>query len=256
MSPKVSPKMSTTTDGVRVIRKSLVAGAGIVVLLVGLIGLAHTPAGRPLLGALARGFRGGTCPLGYDRAATPLAREQARQRFAATHRGLERAEGRPALGFALDQTSRADVVALMTAQGISCRPSAAIADLVCENVPDASLAAKSSTDASSRKRDLWFTFGARDKLIAVTALSRDVTAQQATAAFVHATGVVTRRAGPARKATGQPRPEVLAAGTLAQLSSEFAFADYYATARVTNMGKDYLLTEEYRSLPNPQVRPL
>ncbi|MEP6654697.1 MAG: hypothetical protein ABJA82_15145 [Myxococcales bacterium] len=249
--------MSTTTDGVRVIRKSLVAGAGIVVFLVGLIALAHTPAGRPLLGALARGFRGGACPLGYDRAATPLAREQARQRFAATHRGLERAEGRPALGFALDQTSRADVVALMAAHGISCRPSTAIADLICEQVPDATLAAKSSTtDDQSRKRDLWFTFGASEKLIAVTALSRDVTAQQATAAFVHATGVVTRRAGPALKAAGQPRPEVLAAGTLAQLSSEFAFADYYATTRVTNMGKDYLLTEEYRSLPNPQVRPL
>ena len=47
---------------------------------------------------------------------------------------------------------------------------------------------------------------------------------------------------------GDSAPSSLAAGLLRQASAEFRFSDYYAIARVTNMGDGFMLTEEYRSL--------
>lgn len=230
-------------------RRALLRGAGVVGALtaftVGLIGFAHTPAGRPLLGLLTGATHGGGCPLGYDRAATPRSREDARATFAAMHRGRDRALARPALGFELDHTRRGEIESRMAAHGIVCASSAKVADLVCADVPGSLLDDGASV---SGKRNLWLNFGTRSQLISVVALSRAAGAVPASTAFQQVTGMVTRRAGSPRSATGQADASYLAAGALRQAAVEFAFADYYASARITNMGRDYMLTEEYRSL--------
>jgi len=231
----------------RPVLKSVGVVSGCVVLLIGVIGFAHTPAGRPLLGAMGRAFRKGACPLGYDRAATPQAREQMRASFARSHRGQLVAESRPALGFELDRTSRAEVLSFMAARGVTCQPATAMADLICPAVPGGVLAADFQL---GRSLELWFNFGTGDKLIAVIATSREADARQISAAFSKVTDKLAREAGPATKVSGKGDAPSLAAGTLRQASSEFAFADYYALARATNMGRDFMLTEEYRSLPN------
>ncbi len=223
----------------------LVGGAGL--LVVGLIGFAHTATGKPLLGMMGQAFRGKACPLGYDRAATPLAREQARVRFAAAHRGEARADSRPALGFELDRTSRTEVLSFMKSHGIACRASTTVADLICDKVPGQALAEEFKTNQS---KDLWFNFGIQNQLVSVVAISRDTTAPHVSAAFAQVTDVIASRAGPATRSSGLGDAESLGAGALRQASREFAFADYYARARATNMGSDFMLTEEYRSLPN------
>ncbi|MES1204482.1 MAG: hypothetical protein ABUS79_00970 [Pseudomonadota bacterium] len=220
--------------------------AGSALFLTALMGFAHTPAGRPLLGALGRAFRGSACPLGYDRAPSPQARERARLGFAATHRGPAPAAGRPALGFELDRTTLIEVRSFMASRGITCREATAAADLVCVNVPGRLLPAAFHAQAS---RDLWFNFGTAHELTSVVAVSRSTTARQISAAFAGVTGTIAAQAGRPTRARGAADAASLGAGALRQASNEFAYADYYACARATNMGADFLLTEEYRSLP-------
>ena len=229
------------------VRRGVGVIGGSALFLVGLIGFAHTPTGRPLLGAVGRAFGGKSCPLGYDRAANPRGRERERVRFASVHRGQARADSRPALGFALDHTSPAEIASFMKSRGITCRASTAVADLICENVSGQALP---EGFRAQTVRDLWFTFGIDKQLITVVAVSRSATAPQASAAFTDVTGAIASQAGPATRTIGESDAQSLGAGSLRQASSEFAFADYYARTRATNMGKDFLLTEEYRSLPN------
>ncbi len=229
------------------LRNAALLIGGSALFLVGLIGFAHTRAGRPLLAVVGRAFRGGSCPLGYDRAASAVTREQDRIRFAAAHRGSVRADVRPALGFDLDRTSRGQVLAFMTDRGITCRQATTVADLVCENVPNQVLG---NNFSASQSRDLWFNFGIKNQLISLVAVSREATAPQVSAALAEVTGVIRRQAGPATRTSGGGDAQSMGAGLLRQASSEFAFANYYACARATNMGQDFMLTEEYRSLPN------
>ena len=230
------------------IRRGLVALAGGGVLFVALMGFAHTRAGRPLLAAMGRVMHGGACPLGYDRAASPAQREAARTRFAATHRGEAPAASRPALGFALDETLRADVAAFMAARGITCRASTGLADLVCNEVPAEALPAQQERAVP---RNLWFTFGQQQRLLSVVALSRAASAEPISAGFERVARGVAHDAGQLAAITGDATASALSSGVLRQATAELRFSDYYASARATNMGDGFLLTEEYRSLSRP-----
>ncbi|HEX4509127.1 MAG TPA: hypothetical protein VH328_03580 [Burkholderiaceae bacterium] len=224
-------------------RSAIVAAstlAGLLVLFVGVMGFAHTRAGRPLLAVIGRVVHGGSCPLGFDKTATPAAREQAAARFSASHRGVGPAHARPALGFALGESRRSDVVAALAARGVSCTKGGA-AELVCPHVPAKDL-------PGTPERELWFTFGAHQQLLSLVALSRDSDPRVVSAAFAATTTAVSQQAGPATKTSGDGSATSLAAGALSQASAEFRFSDYYALARATNMGTGYLLTEEYRAL--------
>lgn len=220
--------------------------AGLLVLFIGVMGFAHTQAGRPLLAVIGRVFHGGSCPLGFDKSATPLAREQAVARFSASHRGATPAPVRPALGFMLGESRRSQVVAALAARGISCAPGPA-AELVCPGVPGRDLAAAGSTALT---RELWFTFGTGDQLLSLVALSHALDPQAISDAFAATTAAVSGAAGPPAHRAGDGSARGLAAGALRQASAEFRFSNYYALARATNMGNGYLLTEEYRTLVN------
>lgn len=226
---------------------------GAAALVVAIMGFAHTPAGRPLLAGLGRIFGDAACPLGYDKLASPAERENARRRFAASHRGASPANNRPALGFELDRTLRSEVVAFMASRRVACQAGTSVADLVCEKVSASALPVHDMVAASDGDwplRTLWFNFGPSDRLVSVVALSRNPRAEPISAALTSTIGVLARQAGPATRIQGDVAAASLAGGALRQASAEFRFSNYYATTRATNLGDNFLLTEEYRSLLN------
>jgi hypothetical protein len=215
--------------------------------LVGFVGFLHLPAGRPWLRAIAHAA-GGACPLGYDHAPTVAEREAGRRRFAARHAGIVPALQRPALGFALHQTTRADALAWAAQHIVHCttaKPGARQADIECRDVPAATLPDPSSGVALS---SLWLTFGAGDELVAVVDVRHDADAESITDTFHATERALSREAGPIANAEGDPTPTTLA-GLLSNASVEYRFSDYYALARAANLGPSgYVLTEEFRAL--------
>jgi hypothetical protein len=230
--------------------------AGASVLLVALVGVAHTAMARPVLRrlGLAMGGGGRGCPLGYDRQAKPADRENERARFRLSHQGTEPAATRPALGFVLGRTTRDEVKATLASLGVTCRESRAFADLTCDDVPNRAAWAGSPGVSAPLSRNMWFTFGVGRQLIAVVAISRDAHPGPISAAFSDVEDAIRRAAGAGAPAgavgrtSGDSSPSALAAGLLRQASAEFRFSNYYALARATNMGNGFMLTEEYRSL--------
>ncbi|MEP7052247.1 MAG: hypothetical protein ABJB12_17915 [Pseudomonadota bacterium] len=228
----------------RVLARVLTIGAATGALALGVVGFAHTSAGRPLLSAVMRVAHGG-CPFGYDQTLSPAQRERAQLSFAITHRGERRARSRPALGFLLDRTTHSEVVAQLAAHGIACAPGKGMSDLTCLEVPSQAL-----PNAEGPARNLWFTFGVRQQLLSVIALSRAHDADTISEAFVATRSTLDDQAGTVTKTGGDSDPLVLTQGALHQASAEFRFHDYYALARATNLGQSFVLTEEYRSLPD------
>ncbi len=219
-------------------------GLGTTTLAVTLVGLGHTSAGRPVLEAVTRMAHGG-CPFGYDKPLSPAQRERAASDFAANHRGPQRAASRPALGFQLDRTTRADVIAQLGKQGITCAADKGYSDLTCNGVPSSALGGET---AYAPPRNLWFTFGSKQQLLSVIALSHAPQPQPISDAFVATRIAIDQRAGAVSTVQGDADAHALAGGLLRQASAEFRFRDYYARERATNLGKDFMLTEEYRSL--------
>lgn len=219
------------------------------VAFTGVMGFAHTKPGRPLLAWM--GVHGAkkvaSCPLGFDVAQTPEQKEGARRSFASTHHGAERASERPALGFLLDKTTKGDVSAWAIANGVRCVRPKSGPDLDCADVPSAVLP---EAFRGAEVRSVWLNFGAEDRLISIIAVRRTREAGVLSATFSTVTAEIAREAGPASSTQGDASAEVLASGALRQASAEYRFRNYYALARATNMGDGFVLTEEYRSLPD------
>jgi hypothetical protein len=237
-------------------------GLGLTVALIGLMGFAHTKPGRPLL-ALMFGPPGGkqagqgACPLGFDKAAKadPAQREEARQHRAVARRGQGKAAARPALGFELDKTTRADIEAWASSRGITCaKPAAPIfdSDLDCSKIKPGSL----PRDASALGAEsVWFQFDQAGRLMSLRAVRYGADAPAAATSLASSIETLSREAGAATKRTGEPSAEFLSAGLLRQTRTEFAFEDYFASATATTMRADkYMVVEEYRSLLDRETK--
>jgi hypothetical protein len=230
----------------RALARTLTLAFGTASLVLGAVAFAQTPTGNAIARGLTRMAHGG-CPFGYDQAMSPDQRERARAQFAAIHRGETRAPSRPALGFTLDQTTREQVQASMSAQGVQCSPGHGISDLTCLHVPSSALP---GTAPAAPERTLWFTFGTKDQLLSVVAVSRDPNAQTISNTFANTQNVLSSQAGAATTTAGSADSHALTQGLLRQASAEYRFKNYYAVERAANMGNAYVLTEEYRSLPD------
>jgi hypothetical protein len=241
----------------RALKTAAVSVVSLGVAFTAVMGFAHTKAGHPILALMGPlmgashhpGGSGGKCPLGFGNKGTAEEKEAARSKFATAHAGAERAPFRPALGFQLDTTTRNDVSAWASAHGVTCTVPKSGSDLDCGNVRADALPAGS--DASGIGfQSIWFTFGAGDKLIAAVGVREDAHADAMSSEFQRLVEGVTHEAGSPAKIQGDPSPAALASGALYQASAEYRFRNYFAVARVTNMGpRGYVLTEEYRSLP-------
>lgn len=110
-------------------RTFLVGGAGALVASVGVVGALHMPFARGLL------MRAGGCPVGN---ASLAEMEPARREAIHGVRGKDPAPSRPALGFDLDRTTRADATAWAERTHAACHEKRE-GLVFCDNVPASAL---------------------------------------------------------------------------------------------------------------------
>ena len=206
--------------------RALAAVGGFLALAIGVIGFAHTKHGRPLL-AFLPGM--GRCPVGMDVAWTPQQRDQARAHALASVAGEALATQRPALGFALGTTSRAEVEAWASQHGVRCETKRATR-FACSAVPSA------ATTAGLQLAEVLFLFDAGDRLMAIDASTEALSAAEAVAATTRAADAVAAATGGAPRAQGEATADYLQGGTLRQLKRELRFANYRAVISATNLG--------------------
>ena len=220
----------------------LKAAAGIgtaAFLATAIIGVAHTPWGRPLLklpflSALAQ--RSG-CPVG---SIEPAAFEAVRQTKLAGDVGTAQALAHPALGFTLGQTQKSEVERWIAAQRASCKVGAVASVLECENVASPGAPLISS---------LRLQFDSKNRLVGVDLFRADPEGSALVGRFQELQRQLGAQVGPATSNVGTPTLEFVKKSPLQTVVSTYGYRDYVATAMLLNFGKRGLrLREQYRWL--------
>ena len=208
-------------------------------LLAAAIGL-HTPTGRALLG----GENG--CPWGQS-APSAAKLEELRVKSAATLKptGTTRATARPAFGFVLDQSTRADVTAWAARASATCTEEIGGAALRCE------LADKNITEENGVSvRDAFFRFDPRGVIVGIDLMRDGTDGDKAALVLATISGRISREAGPPSTVKGTADSAHLGS-YLDRAATEFRFADYAADVSATNLGdRGVVVREQYRSIPN------
>lgn len=200
------------------------------------IGALHLPMARPLLAWVGVG-----CPA----KASPEEVEAARKNAASLARGPTWAKARPALGFRLDQTTKAEVDAWVKAKGLSCTEAERGTVLRCAGVPAAALG---RSEGGTGVDDLSFAFSAKDlRLVTVSTLQSQLNAAQAASALEELSGELGLRLGEPGRRIGQPTAGYLAGGSLRTAMVEYRYQDYLATVSATNLGDRVAVREHYMS---------
>ncbi len=239
----------------RVLWRAVMGLVGASVLFVALMAFAHTERGRPLLTMMfgagppeqAKRESGGACPMGFSSTqSTPEEKEVARKRGAEKLRGQNPSSARPALGFELAKTTRADVEAWAAKHSIACKKPKVGADLDCSNVPPEALP-EGQLDLTAAA--VWFRFDPQDRVVGVETVRYTTDLQQGSSNFAGLLQGLTAKLGPPSNTFGEPTAEYLSRGLLSQARASFAFTDYRADASATqiNQGK-YMISEKYKSL--------
>lgn len=226
------------------VRSTLVkaaAGVGAAAFLAtAVIGVAHTPWGRPLLklpflSALAQ--RSG-CPVG---SIEPAAFEAVRQAKLAGDVGEAPARAHPALGFTLGQTQKSDIERWATSTKASCKAGLVASVLECENVT--SMGAPPITN-------LRLQFDAQERLVGVDLFRADAEGSALVGRFQALQRELDQSVGPATSNVGTPTLDFVKKSPLQTVVTTYGYRDYVATAMLLNFGKRGLrLREQYRWLP-------
>lgn len=208
--------------------------AGLVGGFIAISGALHLPSVQRAMGWMDASGQV-ACPFGHGAAAAgPRAPR-------ALDPSLPLAAARPALGFDLDATTRADLDAWAAAHSVACADTPRHPNTVtCVSVPAAALA--SSLDATTA----WFEFSGQGTLVGVKTTRRAATADPVVDEYRASEDLVTRTAGAPTVARDEPLAS-LTRGAFQQAVAEYKFRDYRAVLRATNMGDGYLLTEQYAS---------
>lgn len=201
-----------------VLRGSVVAGIG-----VGVIGVAHTPFGRPLLGYL--GMVPG-CPVSLDNA-DPVKAEAFRRAELQAHAGSLAPLGRPALGFELGQARRGDVQAWIQGQAGRCKETRGASVVRCEG---AALKGEPSIE------DIHFQFDADDRLVAIDLFRKGNCGSQALQHLAQLEKRLSEKVGPATLRNGEANAEYLDAASMRRVGVEFRYSDYLARLSAMNFG--------------------
>jgi hypothetical protein len=206
--------------------------------LFGVVAWLHTPMARPLL------MRLGGCPMAGARM-TVAQMETARRLSVAHGRGTTNAPSRPALGFALDATTLAEVHAWAAREHLDCEDARA-GFITCKNVAPLAVG-RSAGEGPLDELDLGFD--AREHLVNVTTLrahmSPAVAAQAARDIATRLDGLL----GPADKATGAFDALRLARGGAESLAAvQYRYRDYFAdVATMTLPSSGPSVREHYMS---------
>jgi hypothetical protein len=206
----------------------VVAGA----LAIGVLGIGvfHMPFARGLLA------RVGGCPVGH----APLAEiEPARRAAIATERGSVAAPARPALGFALDRTTRVDVRAWADQSRVRCED--VREGLVrCKGVPASALGLPESDGSVG---ELSLGFNTRGRLVDVATMRTHVAG----------VGVVRDVASKLASQVGAPQQasgtfdegHLSVAGAPSLSSMRYRYSDYFAEVIAMRFAEDGLVLREH-----------
>lgn len=209
--------------------------ASTLAFLTAVIGVMHLKAARPLLAML-----GVKCPI----EATGADVERARLKSARAVRGTEVAASRPALGFALDTTTLADVKAWADKNQISCDESRQSTLLKCTNVP---ASAVGGTGPAVSEVDFGFT-PKEARLVNVSAWHNRMSSADAIAQMNTAVSGLEKQLGAPTEEKGDRSASYLAAAPMHTAVVQYRFADYIADVTATNLpGVGPTLREHYMS---------
>ena len=222
--------------------------AAIAVVATTLMGVLHLPFARPVL-ALFRGTKVEVCPMGWTRAETltPAQVESRRAAMLAPTRGATKALARPAFGFVLESTTRAQIDAWAKTNNIVCRADRHNAGLDCTGVPATTLP---SPGLLSGVLHVMPGFDAQDKLVSLQVTGSFQDAESAARAASQLMEELNRIAGPSALRKGEPTAEYLSRNALGQSRAEWRFLDYDAKVMVTNMSSKYLLDAVMQTVPD------
>jgi len=227
------------------VAKRVAIGAGAATVLVGLL---HTSAARPLLARI------GGCPA---QKATAADVEAGRRLGVQATRGALVAPARPALGFALEESSPEEVHAWAKQHHLACTDRREGMVITCKDVPSAALpshAARATGPARPGEviDEVVLAFRPTDRrLVNVTAASAGLARAEAGARMGEASAQLSSELGPPHTSAGA---EGLAQGGGAQASKEatatvqYRYQDFLATVTATRIGdRGFVVREHYLS---------
>jgi hypothetical protein len=203
---------------------------------VGVVGALHLPGGRGLLA------RAGGCPVAGSHATAALV-EPARHAALASQRGAADAPARPALGFELDRTTHADVMAWAAREHVACED-ARDGLVQCSGVPAATLGA----GAGDAVEVLSLGFDTHARLVNLSTLRSHLTEQAARATLHDVASRLEAQIGP--PASGAADTSRLAEVGAASLTSlRYRYRDYFAevVAMRAGEGSEGVVREHYMS---------
>jgi len=173
------------------------------------------------------------------RSLTPIARNGS----ARAQRGSEAATSRPALGFALDRMTLADVKAWAESQHVNCEDVRG-GLLRCTDVP---VVALGGSGPLINRLDFGFTL-ADQRLVNLSAWRNGLTSVAAAAQMDAVVASMRERVGAPSHEEGRRSAQYLAAGPLHTTLVQYRFKDYIADVSATNIpGRGLSLREHYMS---------
>jgi hypothetical protein len=209
--------------------------------LFGVVALAHTALGRPLLGLL-RGAPG--CPVSLD-AVDPAKLEAFRSRQLREHRGVLAPAGHPALHFELGTTRRADVLSWQARTHASCRSLHKDTVLRCAGVPAAAL----DQPGASTIDNLHLQFDQEQRLVAVDLFRAPGDSRSALHWLDTLDRDLTTRVGRATTTLGEWSPSFLEQHALQRVAREYRYLDYVAEVSALHLGDSKVrVREQYQWL--------
>jgi hypothetical protein len=218
--------------------------AAALLCVVGLMGFAHTDAGRPLLALLAAAQGG--CPIDPV-ALRGEAAERYRQQRLLARAGQGETAGHPALHFELGVTRRSDVVAWLGERERDCR--AARDDMVLKCVDLA-------VDEGPMVDDLLLQFDGAQRLVAVDLFRAGDELAASLRHFEVLDEELAVRVGPATEVSDGAGLRRLRAGAFGRASRRYRYSNYEARVSVMQYGKRGVrVREQYQwTAPQKQAR--
>ncbi|MDB4947026.1 MAG: uncharacterized protein JWP97_6560 [Labilithrix sp.] len=223
--------------GSRWLRLGLRAAA-VGVALTGVIGALHMPFAAPLLRAISPSF---VCPIQRGTAAQ-IDRAHALGAGNIRSSASAVAPARPALGFTLDVSTRADLDAWAAKHGVSCSAIAGNETLQkCLDVPATAV----GEDASlGPLEEVTFELSASGELVSVQTTRRRLSAPDAARISAALEASAARALGEPTRGGGAPTAAHLGAGVLRSYLAEHTFTDYRATVSATNLAPTGVMVRE------------
>lgn len=209
------------------------------------IGVAHTPWGRPLLKLpllSSMASRAG-CPVGTIE---PAAFEKVRTAALKHEVGTAAAKGHPALSFTLGTSARADVEKWANERDVDCKAGSVASVLECKNI---------TVVGGPMISTLRLQFDGQERLVSVDLFRSASPSAELVQRFVNVGAELDAKVGPPVSMSEPPTVGYMSGAPLRTAIRDYRYRDYVAKVTLINMGKRGLkLRERYQWLAEGTAR--